>query len=342
MIVQTYQSDVKYSKKRGSMPMPGKTLWVVMASSIALIILGWVIYTTAFAEQGLQTRAANPRADFWRLVRDGQTGVTTVSGQERGVLIQSSGEDWRRIRNDLVAGISPWLLGGVLAAITLFFIFHGPDRLEKKPSGETVDRWPLHHRLLHWYTALLFMLMGVTGLSMLFGRAVLMPILGHTVFAGYMGAAIKIHNYGGPLFMAGLLLEIIAWAKSNIPTKIDLIWFKSLGGMVGKGPRPHAEKINGGSKAWFWFVGFGGIVVSLTGLMMLFPELGQMRWMIQMSHVIHAIVAILFIAGSLGHIYLGSIGAEGTFQGMWKGKVSVEWAQQHNNLWYAKIRLKNI
>ena len=58
--------------------------------------------------------------------------------------------------------------------------------------------------------------------------------------------------------------------------------------------------------------------------------------MIQVAHVIHASIAVVFITGSLGHIYLGSIGAEGTFESMWNGKVSAQWAQQHNDLWYAE------
>lgn len=148
--------------------------------------------------------------------------------------------------------------------------------------------------------------------------------------------AIKIHNYGGPFFVAGLLIEILAWFKPNIPEKIDFDWFKSLGGMIGKGPRPHAGRINGGSKAWFWFTVLAGLIVGTTGLLMDFPEFGLSRGMFQVVHIIHAVIAVIFMTGSLGHIYLGSIGAEGTFESMWSGKVSAQWAEQHNDLWYAE------
>jgi len=313
------------------------TVLMLLIGTAALMILGWVIHAGVFAAAGTQNATTNPRANFWRTVRDGQIGVTTVQGQERGVLIQNGGENWRRIRNGLVAGISPWLLGVVFFAIMFFFFVHGPDKLKEAPSGETFDRWPLPHRLLHWYTALLFILMGLTGLSMLFGRAVLIPVLGHSAFAGYMSVAIKIHNYGGPLFLAGLLIEIMAWFKPNIPKKIDFDWFKSLGGMIGKGPRPHAERINGGSKAWFWFTVLAGLTVGITGLILDFPQFGQSRWIMQIAHVVHASMAVVFISGSLGHIYLGSICAEGTFESMWSGKVSAQWAKQHNDLWYAEL-----
>ena len=61
----------------------------------------------------------------------------------------------------------------------------------------------------------------------------------------------------------------------------------------------------------------------------------------QIAHVIHASVAILLIAASFGHIYIGTIGAEGTFEGMWSGAVDASWAKQHQDLWYEeKIKAK--
>ena len=126
-------------------------------------------------------------------------------------------------------------------------------------------------------------------------------------------------------------------AKVRPPQKIDIEWFQSLGGMIGKGPRPHAGRINGGSKAWFWFTLLAGFIVGTTGLILDFPEFGLSSGIIQVAHIIHAAMAVFFMAGSLGHIYLGSIGAEGTFEGMRSGKVSAQWAKQHNDVWYAEV-----
>jgi len=180
----------------------------------------------------------------------------------------------------------------------------------------------------------LFILMAITGLSMLFGRAVLIPVLGYSPFSSYLQVSKLVHNYCGPLFLAGILVEIVVWIKDNIPRKLDFIWFKNLGGMIGKGPRPHAEKINGGEKAWFWIMVLVGLCVGITGLIMDFPNFGQSRLTMQISHVIHASLAILFIAASFGHIYIGTIGAEGTFEGMWSGYVDASWAKQHQDLWF--------
>jgi formate dehydrogenase subunit gamma len=292
--------------------------------------------TTAAQPSAVQWSQTNPRAAFWREVRRGTPGTTTVAGQERGVLIQNGGQNWRRIRNGLIAGVAPWILAVVFFAIALFFVVFGRDKLEERPDGTTIPRFSAAERWLHWITAGVFIIMAISGLSMLFGRAVLIPVMGQTGFSGYMGVAMGLHNYCGPIFLAGVLVEILAWLRFNVPRKMDLVWFKNLGGMAGRGPRPHSGKINGGEKAWFWILVVAGLGIGATGLILDFPNFGQPRWLMQIAHGIHASLAVLFVAASLGHIYIGTIGAEGTFQGMWRGEVSTAWAKQHADLWYAE------
>jgi formate dehydrogenase subunit gamma len=48
----------------------------------------------------------------------------------------------------------------------------------------------------------------------------------------------------------------------------------------------------------------------------------------------------LFIAAMLGHIYIGTIGMQGAFEGMWDGTVDVNWAKQHHDLWLAQEQSK--
>jgi formate dehydrogenase subunit gamma len=74
-----------------------------------------------------------------------------------------------------------------------------------------------------------------------------------------------------------------------------------------------------------------------------FPIWSQGRLTMQISEVIHAVSGVLFITASFGHIYLGTFGAEGTFEAMWTGSVDSVWAEQHNDLWYAeKMQEKGI
>ena len=63
--------------------------------------------------------------------------------------------------------------------------------------------------------------MGITGLSLLFGRAVLIPVFGLPAFAAYAAFAKLCHNYLGPFFMAGVLVEVVVWMRYNLFTRDD-------------------------------------------------------------------------------------------------------------------------
>ncbi len=303
------------------------SLWVLCALSLLL-------FCGIYLWQAVAADTSNPHANFWRAVRHGIPGFTTVSSQGHKVLIENSGENWREMRNGLLMRGSQWILAVALVAMCLFYIVVGKDKLEKPRSGVKIERFNLGERVLHWYTAVLFIIMAITGLSLLLGRLALIPIFGHWAISGYLQASKALHNYCGPLLLLGIVLEFVVWVRYNIPSKVDLQWFKNMGGMIGKGPRPHAGRVNGGEKGWFWLVVIFGIAVGVTGITLDFPIWGQSRFTMQLCHVIHIICAILFITASFGHIYVGTIGAEGVFEGMWTGYVDAVWAQQHNDLWY--------
>jgi formate dehydrogenase subunit gamma len=307
----------------------------LVLGTVLLFLLGGALYL-----QATFAGTENPRANFWRVVRQGMPGYTAVSSQGHTVLIQNSGENWREIRNILIIGISPWVLGLALAAMGLFHLLVGGDKLKEPRSGVMIERYTLGDRLLHWYTALLFIAMAITGLSMLFARSALIPFFGHAPVADYLRVTKVVHNWCGPLFLAGVFLEFVSWVRYNIPNAIDLQWFKSMGGMLGRGPRPHSGKINGGEKAWFWLMFLFGIAVGITGVLLDFPIWAQTRFTMQLSHVIHATVGILFVTASFGHIYMGTLGAEGSFEGMWRGVVDKVWAKQHADLWYEETIAK--
>jgi formate dehydrogenase subunit gamma len=49
--------------------------------------------------------------------------------------------------------------------------------------------------------------------------------------------------------------------------------------------------------------------------------------------MVHGIVAVLFVAAMLSHIYIGTIGMEGAFEAMGAGTVDLNWAKEHHSLW---------
>ena len=57
----------------------------------------------------------------------------------------------------------------------------------------------------------------------------------------------------------------------------------------------------------------------------------------QIAQGVHAVIAMLFIAMILGHIYIGTLGMEGAFEAMWTGEVDYNWAQEHHDLWLEQL-----
>ena len=56
-----------------------------------------------------------------------------------------------------------------------------------------------------------------------------------------------------------------------------------------------------------------------------------------MAQVWHAAVSLVMIAVIMAHIYIGSIGMEGAFAAMGSGKVDLNWAREHHNLWVEQV-----
>ena len=58
----------------------------------------------------------------------------------------------------------------------------------------------------------------------------------------------------------------------------------------------------------------------------------------QYWHQVHAIAAVVWLVVFFGHAYIGTLGTEGALEGMTTGRVSVEWAKQHHDLWYDEVK----
>ena len=196
---------------------------------------------------------------------------------------------------------------------------------------------------MHWYTAILFIVLSITGLSMLFGREVLIPLLGAEGFAGWASLSISVHNVVGPFFTIGVFAMLIFWIKNNIPNATDIKWLATGGGIIGKA-HPSAGKANGGEKIWYWLVILVGLLaVCGSGLILIgwasqWGLIDNARSTMQFMHQVHAISAIIWLVAFFGHAYIGTIGTEGALEGMTTGKVSVEWAKQHHDQWYLDVK----
>lgn len=320
------------------------SLLAVIALSIALPSVGYVLAQSDTGSTAVfGDLSENPRSTTWRMAREGEAGFTVQSGPYvTDTLISNSGEIWRQFRTGPLMKYGGWFLIGVPIAILLFFVLFGRIKLEHGRAGMTIERWKLYERILHWFVAISFVALAITGLSLLFGRTVLIPLLGAAPFAAYAQVAMNVHNYLGPAFSVGLVIMILLWARHNIPNRVDWEWLKKGGGIVGK-EHPSAGKLNGGEKLWFWGGVFGlGLIVSLSGFVLDFPIWGQGRGDMALAQGFHAIAAILWIGLFFGHAFIGTVGTEGALEGMTTGRVDVNWARQHHDLWLEEELAKGV
>ncbi|WP_164880796.1 formate dehydrogenase subunit gamma [Aestuariirhabdus litorea] len=304
--------------------------------NLALVCCALVLLLAPLVPYTLAAVSPDSATAFWDHVRHGTIGATQIKGTESGQLINESGTWWLEWRNQWVSPGGAWALSLSLVTLTLVYLLIGTNRMPER-SGKTIERWSRMDRTIHWFMAITFLLLGVTGLSILYGKSVLIPMMGKDAFASFLYLAKNVHNYLGPLFSLALVVMAIKWLKHNFFTLVDMKWFATLGGMIGKGHAP-ADFTNGGEKAWFWVLVLLGLVVSGSGLVLDFPNYGQIRETMQNANLIHAISAVVLFCGSLFHIYMGTLGVEGALEGMVSGEVDEAWAEQHHSLWVERVK----
>jgi formate dehydrogenase subunit gamma len=245
---------------------------------------------------------------------------------------QPAGRDWRHFHEVTLRWIGAAAILGVLALLIIFYLWRGMVRIESGRSGVRIVRFNVFERFAHWMTATCFVILAISGLNITFGKPLLLPLIGPGAFSTWSEFAKYAHYYLSFPFTLGVILIFLMWIAGNIPNAADIDWLKRGGGMVGH-DHPPADRFNAGQKAIYWIVVLGGGAVAVSGYVLMFPFYGTDIHSMQIAEVVHAIVAVLFVAAMLGHIYIGTIGMEGAFEAMGSGTVDVNWAKEHHNLW---------
>jgi formate dehydrogenase subunit gamma len=292
--------------------------------------------------------------DLWRFVRTGNAGSTQMKGELSAVMIQSEGDNWRAFRNGPLSVYGAYGLAGIIGLLVIFYMVRGRIRIDAGPSEDRIVRFGTIDRFAHWLMAGSFVVLGITGLNLLYGRYVLLPIIGKEGFATITTFGKYAHNYLAFAFMLGLGLSFILWVRHNIPNKLDLKWLAMGGGIFAKGVHPPARKFNAGQKIIFWAVMIGGLSVSMSGIALMFPFqtsmfaetfalLNSVGFSLptdftvmqeqQMNQLWHGVVSLGLMTMIVAHIYIGSVGMEGALDAMNSGMVDRNWAKEHHNLW---------
>lgn len=292
------------------------------------------------AAQPGRPAAADEQA-LMNYLRGDVAGRVSIPDQRSAQLIQLGGPEWRMFHQTTLKWIGIIAILGIALALLVFYLVRGKIRIEGGPSGRLITRFGGIERFAHWLTAGSFVVLALTGLNLLYGRQLLLPVLGPEAFAGLSQWGKYFHNFLSFPFVLGLILMFVLWVKDNIPKAIDVQWFAAGGGLIGDG-HPPSEKFNGGQKIIFWLVVLGGGALAVTGFALMFPFafLASDVEGMQVVQIVHAIISVLMIAVILAHIYIGSVGMEGAFDAMGTGQVDANWARAHHNLWYDRVHGK--
>jgi formate dehydrogenase subunit gamma len=262
-------------------------------------------------------------------------GRIDIPDTKAAVLIQPAGRIWDYFHEVLLHWGGAIVILGTIALLGLTYLVVGRIRIAAGRSGQKVLRFKAFERFSHWLTAVSFVALGLTGLNITFGKIVLLPLIGPDAFSDLSEAAKYVHNFTSFSFMAGLVLIAVIFFRDNLLERVDIDWLRQGGGFI-KGKHASAGRFNLGEKLVYWLSLAAGIAVSVSGLLLLFPFYGTDIADMQLSQVVHAVVAILFVALILAHIYIGTLGMEGAFEAMGSGEVDLNWAKEHHDLWLAR------
>jgi formate dehydrogenase subunit gamma len=304
------------------------------------VLLVFAASAAALAQKLGPDGAPNPTASVTS-ERDLFKQVSRVEGRidipdtKASVLIQPAGRTWDYFHEVLLHRGGAIAILGMIAVLGAAYLILGRLRITAGRSGRKIVRFKAYERFSHWLTAVSFVILGLTGLNITFGKILLLPVVGPDAFSSVSEAAKYAHNFTSFSFVAGLVLIIVVFFKDNIPERVDLEWLKQGGGFI-KNKHAPAGRFNPGEKAVYWLSVAAGVVVSVSGFVLLFPFFGTDIADMQIAQGVHAIFAVLFVALILGHIYIGTLGMEGAFEAMSTGEVDLNWAKEHHDIWLAR------
>src|SRR3954447_20612684 len=247
-------------------------------------------------------------------------------------LEQPAGRDWRHFHEVTLRWIGAIAILGMLIILVVFYLVRGQVKLESGYSGRRIVRFNAFERAVHWMTATCFIILAITGLNITFGKPLLLPLIGEGAFADWAQWAKYAHNYLSFPFAVGVFCIFLIWIAGNLPNRVDVDWVKRGGGIVGH-DHPPAYRFNAGQKAIFWLQTLGGLAMMASGYLLMFPFYGTDIASMQNAQMIHGVIAMLYVALMVAHIYIGTIGMEGAFEAMGTGEVDHNWAREHHSLW---------
>ena len=319
-----------------------KQLLTGFSLAIALIFSSICLANTTDIGTATQTAQAQD-VQIWAQLKEGVKGYTDSKSEFHNQAINTYDLRVLELRSDWLAPALFAALFGMIVVFLLFIKVNGISKLHHGFSGKMVYRWSKFDVSIHWLGAIPCLLLILTGLVLLAGRLFIQPFVGDGFWASLIYGAKQVHDVLAIPFMVGWLLMTALWAKNQLPKMYDIKWFMVVGGYINFGPfkgkHPDAGFANAGEKLWFWAFAIFGLVISASGMLLLFPNLFEpSRTLSLIALILHGLSAIIICAFSIVHIFMATAMSEGGMECMVSGYCDENWATQHHNLWFDEIK----
>ncbi len=287
---------------------------------------------------------ATPDEETLAMLRPRQRtiGYTAVPYPNADIFERPDGRVWRRGIADYATHVGAVAILGMIALLGLVLAWRGRVPIAIGPDGRKVERFGFIERATHWMTAGSFVMLALTGIVIAFGTTLIGPVFGERALGTVGWFSTWGHMIFFPSFVLGIVLMAVMWILRNLPEpRIDIDWLVRFGGMMSDDPdNPPAKKFNAGQKVTFWVALLGGFAMTATGVTLMFPYfwlgISGMTWVM----LAHAVIGLLLIAFFIGHAYIGTVGMQDAIAAMWSGKVDLNWAKEHHELWLDELARK--
>jgi formate dehydrogenase subunit gamma len=261
------------------------------------LVAGFAVFVSAQEGQVLAGLSAGSSADYY----DTLIGVITGSWQNYGQLFTTLQGQW-------FWKIFLVIIVAIPGVFLLHYLIIGAKHFDH--DGEQILFFPLFVRVVHFFAAVSFSLLVLTGLMIVLG----------TYLGG--GALVRnarmVHLASAMVFVLPCFIMFVMWLKDMLPQLHDIGWMIILGGYLSKQKKPvPAGKFNAGQKMYFWFATLGGGVMAYTGYIMW--GMGADVDTVRLYAIIHNFLGMAIVAFYLTHVYMSVFAIAGSLESMKTG-----------------------
>src|ERR1700674_3513437 len=201
----------------------------IRLATLIMMLLGIVVCGPTIAQKLNPDGAPNPTAsvtserDLFKQVPRAE-GRIDIPDTKAAVLIQPAGRTWDYFHEVLLHWGGAIVILGTIAMLGLAYLIMGRIRVSAGRSGQKILRFKSFERFSHWLTAVSFVILGLTGLNITFGKIVLLPLVGPEIFSAISEIAKYTHNFTSFAFVVGLLIIMVIFFRDNLLAKVDIEW----------------------------------------------------------------------------------------------------------------------